>query len=185
MSADQWTARASALDIFSTMRRGLIALIAILGVASLVGCGAGDAPVAAATTSDDPALPRCALMEPGVNDRFMLCRGSNPGDRGSFSFRGRGPIPISYPGKGPAGHWSAASSRLAVTRFCCNGRLNARCRLHSLFLRGEGRPIWLRASADSPMLDRRSRMAGRGTARQSSRSSPPAAARTRRATKFG
>jgi hypothetical protein len=106
MSADQWTARASALDIFSTMRRGLIALIAILGVASLVGCGAGDAPVIAATTADAQALPRCALMEPGVNDRFMLCRGSNPGDRGSFSFRGRGPIPISYPDKGPAGHWS-------------------------------------------------------------------------------
>jgi len=45
-------------------------------------------------------------MEPGRNDRFLLCRRSGSQDRGRFVFRGRGRIPIEYPTAGPAGHWS-------------------------------------------------------------------------------
>ena len=92
--------------MFPKMQRGLVALIALLGVASLSGCGAGDRTVVAATRPDTQAPPRCTLMEPGMNERFLLCRRSSPRDRGSFSFRGRGPIRISYPHEGPGGQWS-------------------------------------------------------------------------------
>jgi hypothetical protein len=81
--------------------RALVAMIALLGAAALGGCG-GDAPVVAKTMPRTGALPACTPIEPGHNDRFLLCRG----DRGSFSFRGRGRIPVAYPYEGPAGQWS-------------------------------------------------------------------------------
>jgi hypothetical protein len=53
------------------------------------------------------ALPACTPIEAGRNDRYLLCwRPSSPSDRGGFSFRGRGRIPIAYPYEGPAGQWS-------------------------------------------------------------------------------
>jgi hypothetical protein len=61
--------------------------------------------VTAGTTAPTRTPPDCAPMEPGSNDRFLLCR-STPTDRGGFWFRGRGQIPVAYPSKGPAGHWS-------------------------------------------------------------------------------
>jgi hypothetical protein len=77
----------------------------LLGAAALGGCGGEDAPAVAKTTSRTGALAACSLMEPGRNDRFLLCWRPNTG-RGGFAFRGRGRIPIAYPYEGPAGHWS-------------------------------------------------------------------------------
>ena len=59
----------------------------------------------AGTKAPTRTPPDCTPMEPGSNDRFLLCR-SRPTDRGGFWFRGRGQIPVAYPSKGPAGHWS-------------------------------------------------------------------------------
>ena len=56
-----------------------------------------------------PALPRCTLMEPGVNDRFMLCRRSNPSDRGGFRFAAVGRIEIHTRPKGRRVTGAAAS----------------------------------------------------------------------------
>ena len=85
------------------MRSLLIALTALVA-----GCAdgndstsAGPRPAAAV-----PVSHRCALMEPGANDRFLLCRQTKPRDRGSFAFRGRGTIPIAYPYEAESGHWS-------------------------------------------------------------------------------
>jgi hypothetical protein len=88
------------------MRRTLVALIALAGACVLGGCGGGDAPEAAEAIPQARAQPDCMPIEPGRNDRFLLCRRLGSRDRGSFSFRGRGRIPIAYPNQGPAGHWS-------------------------------------------------------------------------------
>jgi hypothetical protein len=80
---------------------------ALLAAAALGGCGGDDAPGGVETTPRTRALPACTPMEPGRNDRFLLCSGaSSPSDRGGFSLRGRGRIPIAYPYEGRAGHWS-------------------------------------------------------------------------------
>jgi hypothetical protein len=80
---------------------------ALLGVAALGGCGGDDAPAVAERSPTISALPACSPIEPGRNDRFLLCRRlSGSSDRGGFSFRGRGRIPIAYPYEGPAGQWS-------------------------------------------------------------------------------
>ncbi len=88
------------------MHRTLVALFVLVGVGVLSGCGGGDPPVAAETTPRTRPLADCAPIEPGRNDRFLLCRGRGPSARGSFSLRGRGRIPVAYPYEGPAGHWS-------------------------------------------------------------------------------
>jgi hypothetical protein len=95
------------------MRLGFVPLIALLGFVAIGGCARGDRSVATETTrpmvtetTPPRALAACTPMEPGRNDRFLLCWRPNAGDRGEFSFRGRGRIPIAYPSKGPAGHWS-------------------------------------------------------------------------------
>lgn len=80
--------------------------VAVLLIATVVaGCGGDEAPEAGPTATT-AAVPDCTPLEPGRNDRFLLCRRSGPRDRGSFVFRGRGRIAIEYPNTGPAGHWS-------------------------------------------------------------------------------